>query len=391
MDVSVHLVVLLTLLWDDGCMNGASAPRDLAGHADLHHVHPHVHPHEPLVGRRVVLRAGAVGLGAVLLAACGSASQESAGVTISDGSTDTALASTAAPESASTTEVATESTAQTSVADGESLAGFDSFADSVRAFTSGEVWMIESSGLPAHQMMVGITSWQQQFPVSQPYSGTNAWQFPRVPELADEPVSARTGLFRGAIALAVNGVPIFNALNNRGDDAFLVGELDDFGGHCGRADDYHYHVAPLHLQEIVGAANPIAYALDGFAIYGSVEPDGGPLEPLDEYNGHLGADGEYHYHGTSTYPYINGGLVGVVAVTDQVEPQPVTPAFRPAGEPLQGATVTAFEDNGDGSYRLEYAIDGQVGSADYTVTDTTVAFTFASPTGAVTSETYARG
>lgn len=44
-------------------------------------------------------------------------------------------------------------------------------------------------------------------------------------ELTEEPVSARTGLFRGAIAIAVSGVPIFNALNNRGDDAFLVGEL----------------------------------------------------------------------------------------------------------------------------------------------------------------------
>ena len=46
----------------------------------------------------------------------------------------------------------------------------------------------------------------------------------------------------GAIALAVNGMPIFNALNNRGDDAYLAGELDDWGGHAGRADDYHYHM-----------------------------------------------------------------------------------------------------------------------------------------------------
>jgi hypothetical protein len=158
----------------------------------------------------------------------------------------------------------------------------------VKAFTSGDVWLIESNGLATHQMMVGITSWQQQFSVSQDYPGTNAWQIPRTPELADEPISARTGLFRGAIALAANGVPIFNALNNRGDDAFLVGELD------------------------------------GFALYGSVEPDGSPLEALDEHNGHLGADGVYHYRGTATYPHINGGLVGVVEVSDQVEPQPVT-------------------------------------------------------------------
>ena len=354
------------------------------------HPHDHVHPHESIVDRRTLLRTGAVGLGAVLLAACGSSDSSSITTVSSNGVTSGTTGATPSDTASAGTTGASVSTSS-DVADDGSLAGFDAFADSVRAFTSGDVWMIESNGLPSHQMMVGITSWQQQFPVSQPYTGDNAWQFPIEPVLADEPISAKTGLFRGAIALAVNGVPIFNALNNRGDDAFLVGELDEFGGHCGRADDYHYHVAPLHLQDVVGQANPIAYALDGFAIYGSVEPDGSTLEPLDEYNGHLGADGVYHYHGTTTYPYLNGGLVGVVAVSDQVEPQPVTPAFRPAGEPLAGAVITAFEDAGDGSYRLEYTIDGQVGSADYTVTETEVAFRFTSPSGETTTETYTRG
>jgi hypothetical protein len=38
------------------------------------------------------------------------------------------------------------------------------------------------------------------------------------------------------------------------------------GGHSGKADDYHYHIAPLHLQALIGADKPIAYALDGYAI-----------------------------------------------------------------------------------------------------------------------------
>ena len=148
----------------------------------------------------------------------------------------------------------------------EGLSGFDQFADTVAVARDGSWWLVESNGLPAHSMMVGITSWQQQVPVEQPYSGSNAWRIPVVPTVSSSPVSARTALYRGAIALAVNGVPIFNALNNRGDDAFLYGELDKWGGHCGRADDYHYHIAPLHLAERVGRSSPIAYALDGFPI-----------------------------------------------------------------------------------------------------------------------------
>ena len=140
----------------------------------------------------------------------------------------------------------------------------------------GELWLVESNGMPSHNMMVGITSWQQQVPLPQPYTGANAWRIPAHPTLADTPISAKTSLYRGAIALAVNGVPIFNALNNRGDDAYLAGELDQWGGHSGRADDYHYHIAPLHLQTVVGAAKPIAYALDGFACTARPNPTDQP-------------------------------------------------------------------------------------------------------------------
>lgn len=353
-------------------------------HDHNHDNHHHGHPHPgPAVDRRSVLRWGSAGIGAVLLGACGSSETTST-------ETSTTLLGNA---SSTTTTAGASSTVvdqTTSDVGNELLPGFDAFAESVQAFASGDFWLVESNGVPEHQLMVGITSWQQQVPVPQPYTGSNAWQFPRVPQLSDSPVSARTGLFRGAIALAVNGVPIFNALNNRGDDAFLAGELDEFGGHCGRADDYHYHVAPLHLEEMLGSTNPIAYALDGFAIYGSLEPDGSPLETLDEYNGHLGSDGVYHYHGTETYPYINGGLVGVVSVSDQVDPQPTTPAFRPAGEPLTGATITGFERLAGAAYRLEYTVAGEVGLVAYTVSDSSVAFEFTSPAGVITTETYAR-
>lgn len=333
------------------------------------HEHPHEHPHQPVMTRRHALQLGGLGLGGILLAACTSSS--------------TVSSSTAAAQQTSTSLGAV---------DLSTLPGFSEFADTVKVIANGDLWLVESSGLPAHNMMVGITSWQQQVPLAMNYTGTNAWQLPKVPELSDTPISGKTSLFRGAIALAVNGVPIFNALNNRGDDAFLYGELDEWGGHCGRADDYHYHVAPLHLSSVVGDAQPIAYALDGFAIYGANEPNGSALLELDEYNGHVGADGMYHYHGTTTYPYINGGLRGKVAGIsgDQIEPQPTTKPIREAGAPLAGAVITNFSSPKTNTYSLEYSQDGKTGVVEYTVSDSSVAFTFTSPTGTVSNETYAR-
>ena len=294
-------------------------------------------------------------------------------------------AATTSPTSSSTSATTTTTSGASTVA-----GYFSSFPAHVRTRQDGQNLYVESDGLPDHTMMVGIRSWQQQVPLPAAYTGANAWTIPLSPRLADTPVSARTGLFRGAIALAVNGVPIFNALNNRGDDAFLFGELDDFGGHAGRADDYHYHTAPLFLSTTVGATKPIAVALDGFALYGSLEPDGSALRALDDYNGHADGAGSYHYHGTRTYPYINGGMKGVVTVSDQVEPQPSVTPVRPAGTPLTGAVITKHAAVGTNSWALEYTVSGRTFRVDYRIEGTRVLFVFTDPTGVSRTETYNR-
>lgn len=102
---------------------------------------------------------------------------------------------------------------------------FDAFAPFVKT-RADERWLyVESDGLPhkplESTMMVGITAWQQQVPLPQKYEGANAWQIPLKPELADKPISGKNALMRGAVALAANGIPIFNALNNRGVDRLL--------------------------------------------------------------------------------------------------------------------------------------------------------------------------
>jgi phosphatidylethanolamine-binding protein (PEBP) family uncharacterized protein len=288
---------------------------------------------------------------------------------------------------------------------------FDAFAPFVKT-RFDERWLyVESDGLPhaplEMQMMVGITAWQQQVPLPQPYTGTNAWQIPLKPELAEKPISGRTALMRGAVALAANGIPIFNALNNRGADSFAIGELDEFGGHCGRGDDYHYHAAPLAILKIVGKGKPIAYALDGFPIYGLFDPKAkegddlacpcGSHEPLDELNGHFcevpkgegfgGGTRSYHYHASKSYPYINGGLRGKVEIegsgTDtQVVPQPRANGVRPALQQLRGAKITGFEQTGPKAWSLRYDVGGKVSFVNYRVEDTgKTTFEFVGPDG----------
>lgn len=90
---------------------------------------------------------------------------------------------------------------------------------------------VESNGIPTtHNMMVGITKWQQQVPTPQCYTGNNAWQIPLNPVLADVPVPVNQQHFlRGAVAIAANGVPVFNPYTNTGVDAFLDGQLDQWG------------------------------------------------------------------------------------------------------------------------------------------------------------------
>jgi YHYH protein/Secretion system C-terminal sorting domain/SLA1 homology domain 1, SHD1 len=246
---------------------------------------------------------------------------------------------------------------------------FQPFKPSIATHWDNTWFYVESKGIPDHEMMTGITNWQQQVPIPQCYIGANAWQIPLNPVLAATPVPVNAQHFsRGAVAIATNGLPIFNPFTNTGVDAFLDGQLDNFGGHCGRADDYHYHTAPLHLDAQTPDILPIAFALDGFAIYGSLEPDGATMSALDANHGHFDAAGVYHYHGTSNAPYMIGNMVGKVTedATMQIIPQAKAMPIRPAGMPLQGATITGCVANAAGNgYVLTYTKGGQTFSIDY--------------------------
>jgi YHYH protein len=300
-------------------------------------------------------------------------------------STTVPVTTTAAPPAGSTGTTSSSTSGFTS----STVDPWTLYPKTVKATRSSTELIVESTGLPEHLMMIGITNWQQQFPLPQAYTGSNAWRIPLKGVLSDTPISAKTGLFRGAIALAINGVPIFNALNNRGEDAFLIGELDQWGGHCGRADDYHYHAAPLHLIAGASAATPLAVGLDGFPIYGLTEPDGSAVRALDAFNGHADDKDGYHYHATLTYPYINGGMRGKVSVVEgQVDPQASAKTVRPAGQPLRGASITAFSQTGPKAWRLQYKLGGATYQVDYAIEGTGYKFVFTDPAGTVRTEAY---
>lgn len=263
--------------------------------------------------------------------------------------------------------------------------------ENVKTAEDGEYLLVESNGLPAHNMMKGITSWQQQVPIAQAYSGDNAWKIPLNPQLAETPLLTKDHFHRGAIAIAVNGVPIFAAMNNRGEYAADIGELDEWGGHSGRADDYHYHLAPVHLEKVVGKGNPIAYALDGFPLFGYTD------KPLDEYLGRFNDAGTYQYHAVAKPPYFIAGIRGVVQVDsldkapeDQIEPQARSfPVRNKDYGPLNGATITGFEKTGDNRYALQYTQNGKTRYVTYHWNDTgNYTFVFVDENGNETVENY---
>jgi len=116
----------------------------------------------------------------------------------------------------------------------------------------------------------------------------------------------------GPIGMAVNGVAIFNQYAaGRSPLGPEILSFDRFNGHPQQTGQYHYHMEPLWLTSNHGASSLIGVLLDGFPVYGPREADGSAPSGLDECNGHTHATtdvpaGIYHYHVTSTVPYISG-------------------------------------------------------------------------------------
>jgi hypothetical protein len=230
---------------------------------------------------------------------------------------------------------------------------------------------IESDGLPQQKMMVGIEAANNFVPFPQKYEGENAWRIPLKPRKAMNPVSVKDCFYRGVIAIAVDGVPIVNSLNSNAVHSYRPNELDKFGGHCGceRGDEYHYHLAPTHLEAKVGKGKPIAYSLDGFPIFGFADSNGVEPKDLDEFNGRLEESG-YRYYSSRTFPYVNGGMFGTVEIrAGQVYPQPRTWPVRAKEMISTNVSIHEFEyDPKKKAFSIQY-LGGNNRSIEYVFKD----------------------
>lgn len=201
-----------------------------------------------------------------------------------------------------------------------------------------------------HPMMNGIVATNQQVPIPQDFTGANAWHFPLLPTVAATKIAA----LDGPIGIAVNGVPIFNPCKQGGCDPItgrgdtkVEGELDVCNGHAGRADDYHYHAAPLCMMRDQAAnywdTHPLGWALDGYAIFGFNAPDGRPA-PRDAICGgntdpHPNAPAGYAYHVTEKSPYVLDCFYGDPSPDLAKQGSKYAP-IRPPGRPMRMSDMT---------------------------------------------------
>ncbi len=246
---------------------------------------------------------------------------------------------------------------------------------------AGTTVTVQSNGIPTYQYLPLTPNGLQ--------AKNYTFSFPRNPVVA----SGTTNVpLLGNLGVAVNGIPVYSV--NEGpqppSDAYgspiAAAILDECGSHSAQQGTFHYHQLQVKclLQSAVSSSQPwnnadpsptqpspiVAYAFDGFPIYGSYEcTDAGctgvqemrsgwdtvgyqagtvgcsssaacssgyctdvlingtpatacvpktcvwsnhaysakpSAQYLDQCNGHYGPNGDYHYHTTSTFPYILG-------------------------------------------------------------------------------------
>lgn len=128
----------------------------------------------------------------------------------------------------------------------------------------------------------------------------------------------------GMVGVMLNGVALFDALDDAGRDAVAHEVQDRCNGHPQHRGEYHYHGPSPCIPNINGKAKLVGYALDGFGIYSMRDEKGRRMadQDLDACHGRTGPvmwNGKrvkmYHYVMTRDYPYSLGCFKGTPVLT----------------------------------------------------------------------------
>ena len=155
---------------------------------------------------------------------------------------------------------------------------------------------------------------------------------PTSPEDLDTPTTLST---ISQVGLALDGVTIFGDAPSVADRGGLPA-LDACGGHVDPSGYYHWHFGAESIQTNLDDAGAdvtcsitqdaealIAFAYDGYAIYGP-EEDGSVPADLDECSGHVSDTDEfgetYHYHFSYDSPNLPTCRIGATAVNALTSP-----------------------------------------------------------------------
>jgi hypothetical protein len=142
----------------------------------------------------------------------------------------------------------------------------------------------------------------QCLPEYMPDDASITYVIPLEPVTADHAAQTnRTGSGIAYNGIRLDGPAPLDAILS----AHTIAPFDDCGGHVNTHVGYHYHAVTDCLENAPSettasnAANhgsQIGIAMDGYPIMQHLMADGATSEDLDQCNGHLTEDGEYHYH-----------------------------------------------------------------------------------------------
>jgi YHYH protein len=167
---------------------------------------------------------------------------------------------------------------------------------------------------------------------------------------ASPKVSAQATCVGGEVGISLDGPAIFSAIDAGGRDAQAYELQDSCSGHPQNTGQYHFH----GLSDCTDKTKQFGWALDGFPIWGPIDPVTGQEwsnDELDECHGitsEITIDGAkvtmYHYVANDQYPYVVGCFRGTTSARAVVSGggQPGGGGgLNPPGQPLPPPAPTA--------------------------------------------------